>query len=451
METPQDIADRVPPRRRASGSPFCCASISQNAFSRPALAISWPRTGASREGISEAEATCSPRRRGMRKSRAMSHAVAHVSELNVGASMAVISPQPVTPSERASTRRMTRSCVAPKLASKGAFKRMRSFRSVMASSLMSLLYSFTKCNKCCGVKRAVRCEVYCLCGAAVKQKQQNRRKRESCETCVTALPGGPDGAADCRTTFAGAAPQELVLGGIPAVSFALLFRDFLHKRKRRSAAALAERDADDDIVLVEGADEMRDAARTGAGENRQANQAQLILEILREVRGEVAGDDHDAAGAVEALGKGDQAMRVQAVFEPLEVLDVAFEGVADEDGHIPLVIAGLHGVERCGKGERQVVQVALEFAVAAEPKPADDAHDRGGIGSQALGHGANAKKHKVARMLENRADHFLALGAELVNAFGELRDADAGTKIPGFHPRENSSNSRTSQRIVSDK
>src|SRR5436309_340332 len=76
----------------------------------------------------------------------------------------------------------------------------------------------------------------------------------------------------------------------------------------------------------------------------------------------------------------------------------------------------------------------LEFAVAAESEPAHDAHHCGGVGLQPFGHGANTKQHVFARVLENRANDFLALGAELFDALrqiGRLRRRCGGEFLHG--------------------
>jgi hypothetical protein len=62
------------------------------------------------------------------------------------------------------------------------------------------------------------------------------------------------------------------------------------------------------------------------------------------------------------------------------------------------------------------MKVALEVAESGKSEAADDANDRGGVGVKALGHGAHAEENVFAWMLKNRADKFLALGAEQFDA-----------------------------------
>ena len=66
------------------------------------------------------------------------------------------------------------------------------------------------------------------------------------------------------------------------------------------------------------------------------------------------------------------------------------------------------------------MQMALKFAVAAKAKPAHNPHDGGWVGAQALRHGAHAKQHVFAGMLEDRADNFLPLDTELFDAFAQM-------------------------------
>src|ERR1700723_2182695 len=62
----------------------------------------------------------------------------------------------------------------------------------------------------------------------------------------------------------------------------------------------------------------------------------------------------------------------------------------------------------------------LKFAIAGKTETANNAHDRGGIGVQALGHRPDAQQHVFARMLENGANDFLALGAEVIDSLGKI-------------------------------
>src|SRR5580704_15844149 len=94
METPEEISSRAPPSNFASGRFFCLASASQMALSTAALAMLCPRTGARRSKTSEAALSSPPFSIGHSKSRMMWRA--------------------------ASTRRIRRSEVLPKLVSKGA-------------------------------------------------------------------------------------------------------------------------------------------------------------------------------------------------------------------------------------------------------------------------------------------------------------------------------------------
>src|SRR5579863_1411269 len=77
--------------------------------------------------------------------------------------------------------------------------------------------------------------------------------------------------------------------------------------------------------------------------------------------------------------------------------------------------------------------MALKIAVALEAEAADDANDCGGIGFEALGHGAHAEKNVVARMLEYRPNDFLALGAEEFNALRERRSRCLRGNLWSFH------------------
>src|SRR5208282_2501603 len=77
--------------------------------------------------------------------------------------------------------------------------------------------------------------------------------------------------------------------------------------------------------------------------------------------------------------------------------------------------------------------MALKVAVAFEAEASNDANDGGGIGMQALGHGAHAEQNVVARMLENGADDFLALGAEEFDALRERRSRSLWRNLWSFH------------------
>ena len=89
-------------------------------------------------------------------------------------------------------------------------------------------------------------------------------------------------------------------------------------------------------------------------------------------------------------------------------------------GHVGIAAAYLHRVERGGKSEREFMQMMLKLTVVGKAEPSNDAHYRGGIGAQAFGHGAHAEENVFARVLEYGANNFLALGAEVVDAFRKI-------------------------------
>ena len=64
--------------------------------------------------------------------------------------------------------------------------------------------------------------------------------------------------------------------------------------------------------------------------------------------------------------------------------------------------------------------MVLEIAVAGKTESTDDSDNRRGIRLETLGHGAHAKEHVFARVLEDRPDNFLPLDTELVNALREM-------------------------------
>src|SRR5215469_1398281 len=96
----------------------------------------------------------------------------------------------------------------------------------------------------------------------------------------------------------------------------------------------------------------------------------------------------------------------------MEILEVLFERFPNMSRHAANAARGLHGVERRSEGDGEIVQVALKIAITGEAEPTNDTHDRGGISPKTFRHRADTKKNVVARMLENRTNNLLALGAE---------------------------------------
>ena len=188
-----------------------------------------------------------------------------------------------------------------------------------------------------------------------------------------------------------------------------------------------------------------------AGEDRQAEQRNLILQIIGENSGEIAGEKDDAARVVETLGERDKARCIETVLEAVQILEVLLEGFAHVGGHAGSTSpGGLHGVERCGESDGEVVEMALKVAVAVKTEAADDANDGGGVGLEALGHGADAQEDVVARMLENRTNDLLALGAEEFDALRERRSRDLRGNGWSFHgARELPKSSVVSTRVNS--
>ncbi len=130
-----------------------------------------------------------------------------------------------------------------------------------------------------------------------------------------------------------------------------------------------------------------------AGEDRQAEQSDLVLQIIGQNSGEIPSEEYDAPRVVEALGERDKAGCIETVLEPVQILEVLFEGVAHIGGHARAryLTRGLHGVERCGESDGEVMEMALKVAVALKTEAANDANDGGWVCLEALGHGADAQ------------------------------------------------------------
>ena len=141
------------------------------------------------------------------------------------------------------------------------------------------------------------------------------------------------------------------------------------------------------------ADKVGDPARGRPGEDWQAEQSNLVLQIIGQNSGEIPSEEHDAPRVVEALGERDKAGCIETVLEPMQILEVLFEGVAHIGGHARAryLTRGLHGVERCGESDGEVMEMALKVAVALKTEAANDANDGGWVCLEALGHGADAQ------------------------------------------------------------
>src|SRR5712675_3678670 len=120
---------------------------------------------------------------------------------------------------------------------------------------------------------------------------------------------------------------------------------------------------------------MQNPACRGGRKDREAENANVIFEIVCQINCQVAGKQNDAPGVVEALCQCDQALGVKAVFQALQILQVLIQGFKDVRGHAPVKSAGLHGVQGCCVGEGEFVQMALKLAIAFESKTSHDAHN----------------------------------------------------------------------------
>ena len=66
------------------------------------------------------------------------------------------------------------------------------------------------------------------------------------------------------------------------------------------------------------------------------------------------------------------------------------------------------------------MEMMLKLPVALEAESVNDSHDGGRIGPQARGKSAHAQENIVARVLEDGANNFLALLAQLIDALSEI-------------------------------
>src|ERR1700691_4103608 len=97
----------------------------------------------------------------------------------------------------------------------------------------------------------------------------------------------------------------------------------------RLAQAAAEADGEDEVALVDGADQVGDAAGGCGCEDGQAKQCNLIFQIIRKSSGKISGEDDDAASVVESFGEGDKALRVETVLKAVQILEVLLERITN--------------------------------------------------------------------------------------------------------------------------
>ena len=64
---------------------------------------------------------------------------------------------------------------------------------------------------------------------------------------------------------------------------------------------------------------MQNPAGRRRRENREPQQANLILQVAGEVRRQIGGKDDDAAGFMETFCERHQALGIQAILEPLQI------------------------------------------------------------------------------------------------------------------------------------
>ena len=76
----------------------------------------------------------------------------------------------------------------------------------------------------------------------------------------------------------------------------------------------AEADSNDQVLLINGADQMQDPARGDRGKNRETQKTDLIFEIVRELNGQVAGEQNDATSFIKPPGERDETLGIEAVF-----------------------------------------------------------------------------------------------------------------------------------------
>ena len=94
------------------------------------------------------------------------------------------------------------------------------------------------------------------------------------------------------------------------------------------------------------------------------------------------------------------------------------------------------------------MQMTLKLAVTAEPETTDDTDDRCGISLKARGHGAHAEEHELTRVLEDRADNFLALDTQLIDALNEIPSGCLRRGLFAFyHARGLLNSSRVSTKV----
>src|SRR5260370_17107307 len=97
------------------------------------------------------------------------------------------------------------------------------------------------------------------------------------------------------------------------------------------------------VLLINGENDMQDPACGSGSKNRKTQQTHLILEVLGEMNCQVASEQNDATGLVEAFCQRDEALGIDAVFQALQIFYILLERVAHSRWHVSITFSRRHG------------------------------------------------------------------------------------------------------------
>jgi len=190
-------------------------------------------------------------------------------------------------------------------------------------------------------------------------------------------------------------------------------------------------DGNDQVILVAVARRIRRLSGGRGCNYRKAQQGEPVVQELHEADRQVSPQHQDMSGFVNSLRQGSHTFHVESITKRVKIPQILLQGLVSVRVQAGIVAGmSLHALQRGCAGNRQVMQIRLEFSVGAKPQAPGNTQNRGRVRPELARNVPNAQQDIIAGAFLDWANQFPSFLAQSGNPLPKTEGV-----VSGFHYR----------------
>ena len=197
-------------------------------------------------------------------------------------------------------------------------------------------------------------------------------------------------------------------------------------------------DGNDQVILVAVARRIRRLSGGRGCNYRKAQQGEPVVQELHEADRQVSPQHQDMSGFVNSLRQGSHTFHVESITKRVKIPQILLQGLVSVRVQAGIVAGmSLHALQRGCAGNRQVMQIRLEFSVGAKPQAPGNTQNRRRVRPELARNVPNAQQDIIAWAFLDWANQFPSFLAQSGNPLPKTESVVSGIhfRVTVFHGR----------------